>query len=474
MGSFVKLKEKLRTWLIELITQFREEMIKLSPEEQSAAPRTLEDLSYPCQLMVIWARDPEFQIFLITHVKELEDQLVEIYGPIENSLLIDHIEKEVLTSFFINSVGKEKIEKFLAGSLKEVQRYYNPLCAPPKHSYIASGSRVNENPWTAGWMVLGNLTNLDVKELVHKWINGIKSTAKPYVQPPPPEEKAILDGYGTYLYPFTWIGEVPKPKFLAERITGSYLWRCSSERVIIDTYKKCPLIVMRDGYIAIGEKEKSKALEYLNEIMSTLLIMDVPLFIIRENDLGPTTFSEKGASMGWGYSSRSWLFDKQFSVDETYSRKCIPKDRMVNAIKRAELLTNNNNVKTLLLLFLEVHTHYMNGEDKQALVIGWVILVDFYIKELWSSYISKITQDKDRLDKLGSWDVDRRLEALNLAHTLTTEEYDLLMKIKDARNETVHEGKDPKKDIVEKCLEFVSNITRKSIGIQLGKMLPKL
>ncbi|MEM3203860.1 MAG: hypothetical protein QW232_06515, partial [Saccharolobus sp.] len=63
-------KENLREAIASLISNLREEMEKLTQEEQMAASRTFYDLSKPCQFMVIWAEEPEFQIVLITHLTQ--------------------------------------------------------------------------------------------------------------------------------------------------------------------------------------------------------------------------------------------------------------------------------------------------------------------------------------------------------------------------------------------------------------------
>ncbi|MEM4214578.1 MAG: hypothetical protein QXZ28_05275, partial [Candidatus Methanomethylicaceae archaeon] len=91
-------KKKLQEMIVGLISLFREELEKLTQEEQMAASRTLDDLSKPCQFMVIWMKDPEFQIALITHLTQLEDKHIEVYGPLENLKLPDYIEDKVLKS----------------------------------------------------------------------------------------------------------------------------------------------------------------------------------------------------------------------------------------------------------------------------------------------------------------------------------------------------------------------------------------
>ena len=472
----LSLKEKLQQWIINLISKFREEMKKLTPEEQSAASRTLEDLSEPCQFLVIWAKEPEFQIVLITHLTQLKDKHIEIYGPIENSKLVEHIEREVLKSPMITYIGKERVEDFLATKLREVQRFYDPLRGFPKSSINGKARIGFKDLYAVGWLVIGNLLNFDSTEIANNCIKSTLSMAAPQPQVPPKKERIILKGFGTYIYPPIWIGEIPKPRSLKEKIIGKPFWIYTFEKTIISTYKNRPIVVTRDGYVAIGEKDKWKAQELLNEIMSTLLLRGIPVQAVREIDLGEATFTETGASFGWGsISSRTLLFYEKFSISHIPVKMAsVNKEKIEKTIKLAEILTSDNKIKTLLLLYLEADTYFMNTEYKQALIMGWIILEDFYIKDLWTSHISKTTSDAKRLSKLGSWNIDQQLETLNLSHQLPNGEYDLLMKIKDARNDVVHEGKVPRKEIVEECLKLAFKVVQNYIGKHLGERLPEL
>jgi hypothetical protein len=56
---------------------------------------------------------------------------------------------------------------------------------------------------------------------------------------------------------------------------------------------------------------------------------------------------------------------------------------MRKTIKLAELLTSDDRIKTLLLLFIKAYTYFQNTEYKQSLIMRWVILEEFYIKDLW-------------------------------------------------------------------------------------------
>lgn len=469
--------ERLRSWLAELATEFREEIQELSAEEQRAASRTLGDLSYPCQFLIVWAREPEFQILLLARMNESDDKSVEVHGPFENAKLVDRIEGEVLSSSLIKTVGIEKVESMFAHLLKSLRRLYDPLLGVPK-PHVAEQFPISDNPYAVAWMILGNLLELDSRKVASECIKAITDAAKPTVPTAQPEEKVVVEGFGTYIYPPIWVGEMPKPGGLRDRIVGLPLYEYSSERAITEVYRERPIIVTRDGYIAISEKKKPKALEFLNQIMSALLVLGTPVHMIRENDLGAATIKERGFAISYRtFSQRGWLFDQRFSADAvspSRSRPTVEVEKMKKAIKWAEVFIVNPKVATLLLLHLEARTHFLNSEYKQALVVSWVILEDFHIKDLWSSQIQKRMSDADRLGKLGSWEVDKKLEALDIAGAITSEEYALFMKIKGARNEVVHEGKEPEKEIVERSLEMISTVSQAYVGSHLGTMLSKL
>ncbi|MEM0327964.1 MAG: hypothetical protein QXN53_05285 [Thermoproteota archaeon] len=464
-------RESLQKWIENLIFRFRAEMEKLTPEERMAASQTLNDLSEPCQFMIIWAKEPEFQIVIISRLTQIEDKHVKIYGPIENSRLIEHIENEVLKSPIVKLIGNEKVEDALIQELRWIQSLYNPIY--PQKPGVDGQMSILSDVYAASWLIIGNLLNLDVQELVNKFIQNIKLAAKP--SPPPSlPPSPILEGFGTYIYPPIWIGEMPKPKSFGEKITGRHLLTYPIEKVITDTYKNRPIIITRDGYIAIGEKDRLKAQELINEIVSTLLLRGLHVQVIREIDLGEARFTESESSFTWNPFSLRMLSLHAERFLLSISRTPISEEKLRKTLKIAEILTADDRIKTLLLLYLEAFTYFTNTEYKQTLMIGWIILEDFYIKDLWASQISKVTSDKNRTSKLWSWNVDQRLEALNLSNEISNDEYNLLMKIKDARNEVVHEGKFPEKEIVEKCIELASKVVQRYVGDHLGKRITEL
>jgi hypothetical protein len=210
---------------------FREEMDGLPTEVRTAAPQTLSDLSPPCQMMVIWAKEPEFQAIIITRLRGLEDGLIEVHGPVENKSLLDYIESRVLSSDFVKLVGRDEVENFLARSLALLRNYYGPLSPPsPPEPAIITKTRIGLNePYAVGWLIVRSLLKYDIKKLVSDCIKEVTSAAKPSPPTPPPEEKTILEGFGAYMRPPIWVGEAPKPRSFKEKAMGFPLWMRSSE-----------------------------------------------------------------------------------------------------------------------------------------------------------------------------------------------------------------------------------------------------
>ena len=465
-------------YLVTLMDKFRERLAELSDEERCAASRVLCDFTSPCQTLVIWAKEPEFQIVIFSHIQSFEDKLVKVYEPIENNKLIDEIEERVLNDKLVKAIGREYVESALIHALRDIQNRLNPLVSMPKESSISIASRVSGNAFL--WVIIGNITNIDMNDVLNKCIQDIRNASRPVqpVKPIPQKEKVLLKGYGTYIYPPVWIGEVPKPSF-RERFRGPFLWRYSNERVISTTYKGVPLIVTRDGYIAIGVEDKTKALTYLNEIMATLLVIRrIPVFIIRELDLGETEITEHGFTKSWyPLSIRSKLYSP---LEERYNPEVLAKERRIikeedvaKIIRWSELITTDERLKTLLLLTLETFTHIFNSEYKQALILGWVILEEFYINELWKEHVlNKV--DKNRKGKLRRWTADSKLEALSIAGIMPSNVYENLRKLKNERNNVVHRGREPSSDSVKLCLELIHKVVKSYISRYLAEHMHEL
>lgn len=62
------------------------------------------------------------------------------------------------------------------------------------------------------------------------------------------------------------------------------------------------------------------------------------------------------------------------------------------------------------------------------------------------------------------WTLDFTLETLNLLGRISPEDYEYLMKLKNRRNDVMHEGERVPQDEAEKCFDVTKTIVKKRLG----------
>ncbi len=135
----------IKEYLVMLIDKFRERLMELSDEERSAVSKEFCDFSVPCQSLVIWAKDPEFQIAVFSHIQSFEDKLVRVYGPIENNKLIDEIEERILNDELVEAIGRKHVEAALIPALQVVRNRFDPLVSLPERTFIPFETRISDS-----------------------------------------------------------------------------------------------------------------------------------------------------------------------------------------------------------------------------------------------------------------------------------------------------------------------------------------
>ena len=75
---------ELTKWLKDMITYFRNELGKLSLEERKLIPNT-SDYTPPCQVEVIWLKQPENQLVIVSHFEDRPDLEIIVDGPYSSS-----------------------------------------------------------------------------------------------------------------------------------------------------------------------------------------------------------------------------------------------------------------------------------------------------------------------------------------------------------------------------------------------------
>lgn len=494
-------------WLTELITDFRKERSTLS-KGQKKYISNLDNFEYPCQADILSIRheklDSYYQVMIFTHFKEEPDLDFHIY---ETSLpnCFSEIAEEMLQQPKWHRTLPKTESNRLMKKLFNYQTYYDYLVLLLSNHYmmmkqyfehISLGAPIASRVKSPGkmalfneagnsiWDVWGDITTVNPSEIV----NDILKEARSYPRileetknSPSRERKSKPPkGFGALLYPLIWIGKLPEQS-AKEKIERMMI---RAETVFNTQYQNSTIVLRQDGFLGIvphdetdESKIRIKALESLNNIVATCVLLGLSLHAIREHDLAQITVdpnTHRIASMSWSsptYGSPSY---KQENMGGSVlpssllsDRILIPQKRLRNAVSKAEEWAKDKIKRNTLMFLLEANTLLANSEYPQSFLSSWII-IENYIRNLWEQHIKSKDTDKQRASKLIStyyWDIDHLLENLNLSGDLANEEYTQFMNLKKARNDVVHSGYKVSKKEAEECLKLALGITKSLCGL---------
>ena len=430
-----------------LIQGFRETFSKFTKTEQNSIRKHSDALFAPSQMVILRSKHPRIECVIVSHLEDEPDMEIHSYESSTYDELFRLIETKVLNDRICLRIGRVEVEEALAIVINSA-RQYNIINLPRENGMLAGRSVMAESP-SYVFLSAGSILDLDARKEGAKIANNARiHELIPAWTAKLPKEKVTPDGLGTRLDPEIWIGSESELSF-AEKAFGPS--PSGAHTIEFKTsYKDVPLVISRGGYFAVGTKDKAKALPLLNEIAAALMIVsNLPVSIIREYDLGEARFADRSSSTSGGKNSTS-------SHPILVSRETIER-----AIAFARRLENNPRLTAALVLALEAQTHWKYSEWAQALITSWIFLEEIYIDDAWKQFIrTKTVVPKPRLDKLENYNVDWKLEALNLSGKLSDERYSELMKIKTERNHVVHTGANPRKEIVGRSVILMVNFIR--------------
>ncbi len=282
--------------------------------------------------------------------------------------------------------------------------------------------------------------------------------------------KSKIKGFGVYLYPPVWVDEVPKIPF-NQRI-WSEIAILFGQKAVETTYNGNVLIITKDGFIAVGIDDKYEALKELNTIMASALINEIPATSIKEFELGEVTIDVQTKAITSSLirlSSLRNIFGSsiaQLLIHRESHRGIISSKTLLSIIKIAEKISKDDELRVLSLILLEAYTHLINMEYSAAFLLSWYIIEhDLMVK--WDKMLNNRGITGERKRKLRSHllykTADRVIEILNLLSKIPDDDYSELMKLKDIRNDIIHNGKTPSKKDAEKCFDSAIDIIKRLI-----------
>lgn len=488
---------KLNTWIKNLILEFRKEYQNL-PKDIQKGIYNLINFTPPCQVNVLWIQNSQlnidFQFFFFTKWKEQKDLDIIVNGPIESRFIkkafTDFIQDRKWIREYLTKkrpyrkehvrTYSDRIADIFSRALKLIEMYAKYFYYKPdsrKETYFSHKAPIASADFY--WFSVGKAQDLNINTIVGEFINEIKNRTKPKMKTLPKKEEYSLNAFGSYFYPPIWIGTIPKLS-VEEKVFGGSIWPYA-HKTFSTAYKGNTIVLTKDGFIAICQENKADAIDMLNEIMATALFYNVESRAIRpmeifENKVDMKTHSITSFQVSPS-SPRTQLLDKimqnSFSTDTfEYERTIIQKKKILDVIKRAEIITQYGELSNFLKFALESHTYYRNSEYAQSLIMSWLILENFIKRKLLEMIQSKgISGDrKGKLKNTLSWTTDHRLELLNISGKIVDCEYEKLMALKGIRNGIVHRGKKCSANDARKCLEMALQKVRVLINKALKEV----
>jgi len=461
--------KELDMWIKGFVAQFREEYNQLAEVEKPQIVSSLDNFLPPCQIEIAHFINPEKQLFIVTHFQDRNDLEIVLHGPAEAYDCIDLLETILNESKWDRELSSIKgrtfrsiLEDFFIGQVDWIRRASKPTerRIGSKHS-LAEGGFV--------WHVDGNICDIDSSKLINDLVAMARRRVNIVTAPSPPP-KPIIRGYGAYFYPQIFFGELPKLTF-RERLSGRLFWLL--EVKALDTeYKGHRVVVTRNGFIAIGIEDKARALEALNEIMATALLLKFPTFAAREIDLweigpGPedllmgqrgTPITELGRRVE---SMRNRLIGNErrqmfgFMPYWPRKRRTVALTELSDIIKQAEQITKDEEVRANMVYLLEAYTHLENSEYTQSFMTSW-ITIKKHLFRMWNKFLKDSEIKGERVEKLEDsayWTVNHVLETLNIAGKLDEKDYALLKDLKNELEEIIHKGKRVTREEAQRCFD---------------------
>ena len=476
-----ELKNKIRTWFIQIIDSFREEYEKLSESEKRFLTNA-DDYRPPCQIEVFWLSEPiEYQLIVTSHDPDRPDKEIIINGPFRGYEFVDEIEKIMNEPRWERAIpqdspylgaetGKIKRPDVFVGLLKNFVNVVRNSVFLKLEKGQMGGMILDSKSWC--WYVKGRVDELDQSEFIEKIIRDIKQRSrsighKSEVTQVQIHPKRGIKGYGAHFYPPIWIGEIRKRSFKQKVFESGYPW---PSKVLDFNFNRKKLVVNSDGFVGVEAEDRIEALRILNTIFGIAFMSGINCLSARESEVSEINIdpeSLKITSATWEVSSLRSLPMEWYGLRAIfYHPKQVSKELIEEILKKAEVISKDEELAELLIFLIEGFTHYSNSEYSQSFIVNWLI-VEKYLSELWLRTLNEREikgKRKDKLTNPAQWSLDYVIETLNLAGELDNDTYKELMDLKTKRNKFVHGGEAVDKSACEKLMSFSFKIVEDKLS----------
>jgi hypothetical protein len=461
---------ELTKWLKDMITYFRNELGKLSLEERKLIPNT-SDYTPPCQVEVIWLKQPENQLVIVSHFEDRPDLEIIVDGPYSSSEFVRNAEmiiKEArwdiptaAPSIYGTNLYSEGLALVLNQFMSNIQR---SLFLSPIKSGPSFGMLLGKEIWIQSYV--GSILEMDYIAMVNKVIDDIKrksqTALKSEATKVPIVEEPLSTGFFTFFYLPVVIGSLPKPT-ISDRLRGMRYEFSLMEKAFDCSFRGKDMVINKNGQIFVLTTSSAEALRILNTIMSVATLRGFECYAIRENELGNGQYDKQTKSLKQStmtFSSMRMMQGNLFTEPFFFGRREIQESKLREFISEAERYYANQKLVEELRLFIESFTHLKDSEYGQSFILAWTI-IERFLYELWEKKLHEMDIDENRHSKLlntAQWTVDYVLEVLSMVSDISDIQYEEFSELKTKRNKYTHKGKVISKEDAERCLNRAREI----------------
>ena len=126
-------------------------------------------------------------------------------------------------------------------------------------------------------------------------------------------------------------------------------------------YKSYTLVFKKGGFIAVDESNVQKAIEILNEVFATCLLVGITTNSVRETELDHVSINENNEITGYSSelnSMRTTIRERSYDLDLftiKFSRETVSVEKLESIIGMSEQITEDEFMKYQLFHLLTYH-----------------------------------------------------------------------------------------------------------------------
>jgi hypothetical protein len=250
------------------------------------------------------------------------------------------------------------------------------------------------------------------------------------------------------------------------------------------------VMVTDDGFICLFNDNDEQVIKILNTVFaSARLFWGVSLDILRIGELCNFEWIPNSGFIrivGYAFVERNIFSLQRDKNNETFEewknklRKLVRRDEMIQIIKFAYWILQNNDLHMDLILLFDGYTLYHRGAFTASYLYGWM-MIETFLSKTWKEYIESLDRpkaDKDALSNYNSWTTYNQIEILSAVNKMEPRDRDVLNQLRQKRNSIVHYRKDVDYKNAYYCLNVADKILQNRINtpntpfIDINKIRP--